>query len=96
VRTEFAARKSQPPENFGGWQLNERFCYRKTLSRFDNFTRFDTSGTDLQTSVAAAFKLYTDRLQVRVKTSPGLVVRVGNIVPELRPFAANVASHCHK
>jgi hypothetical protein len=72
------------------------FGYRRILRRFDNLARFYTAGAHLHPAVATVVEFDADGLQIRVETPAGLVVRVGYIVPELRPLAANVASHCHK
>ena len=66
------------------------------LRGFDNFARFDAAGAHLHTAVAAVRKLNADGLQVRVETPTGLIVGVGNIITELRPFAADITSLSHK
>jgi hypothetical protein len=65
------------------------------LSRFSDLTGFDTTGADLQSFSAACGPLNTDRLQIRIETTTGAIVRVRDIVSELRAFAANFASLSH-
>lgn len=83
-------------EYSSGWQLEERFCYRKTLSSLDDLAGFNAAGTHFQAAVGARVELNANRLKIRIETPAGFVIRVGNVVPELRPFAAYIASHCHK
>jgi hypothetical protein len=66
------------------------------LGRFYDLARLDASGARLDPAVAARGQLNADRLQIRIEPTAGLVVSVGNIVPELWPFAADLASFCHK
>jgi hypothetical protein len=68
---------------------------RLLLGSFDNFARLDTPRAHLHPAVAARRKLYADRLQIRIESTAGLVIRMGNIVSKLRAFPANVASLCH-
>jgi hypothetical protein len=80
---------------WGAWQLNGKYSYQRTLRGLDNLARFYAAGAHFHFSVSARGKLNADRLQIGVEPAAGLVVRVGNVIPELRPFAANVASFCH-
>jgi hypothetical protein len=65
------------------------------LSRFSDFARLDATGANLLALSAAFGPLHADRLQVGIKATARAVVRVGNIVAELRAFAANFASFSH-
>ena len=73
-----------------------KYLYLKGLRCFDNLARLDASGTNLDPAVAAGRQLNPNRLQIRIEPTAGLVIRVGNIVSKLRPFAADLASLCHK
>jgi hypothetical protein len=76
---------------FGVFQETSRLL----LGSFDNFARFDTSRAHLHPAIAARRELYADGLQIRIESTAGLVVRMGNVVSKLRAFPANVASLCH-
>ena len=60
-----------------------------------DFTGLDTTGANLLALDASLGALHADRLQVGIKATPRAVVRVGNIIAELRPFAADFASFSH-
>jgi len=60
---------------------------RRTLSGFNNLPAFNTAGANFNT-FACAIDQRTDVLQIRVEAATGPVIRVGNIVAELRAFAA--------
>lgn len=61
---------------------------------FDDLAGFDAAGADAH-AFAAAFDLGLDRLEVWVPTAASGVVCVGDIVAELRAFAAELAFLCH-
>jgi hypothetical protein len=65
------------------------------LSRLCDFARLDATGANLLALNAACGALHTNGLQVGIKATARAVVRVGNIVAELRAFAANFASFSH-
>lgn len=66
------------------------------LRCFDNFAAFNTTGANFLSRVPAGGELDANRLQIRVKAATGFIVRVRNIIAELRTFAADIASFCHK
>jgi len=76
-------------------QLKIEVLFLKDLRRFENFAAFNTAGANFLPSIAAGGQLNTNRLQIRIKPAARFVVRVGNIVSELRTFAADIASFCH-
>ena len=61
---------------------------------FDDFSGLDAASADADT-LAAAIELGLDRLKVDVPAATGGVVRVGDIVSELRAFAAEITFVCH-
>jgi hypothetical protein len=65
------------------------------LSCFRHFVAFNATGADFHAHVAALRALHADLLQVGVETPAGAIVRVGDVVTELRAFAADFASFCH-
>jgi hypothetical protein len=65
------------------------------LSRFSDFARLDATGANLHALNAALRTLHADGLQVGIKATRRAVIRVGNIIAELRAFAANFASFSH-
>jgi hypothetical protein len=62
---------------------------------FLHLARFDTGRADLHADVPALRSLNANLLQVGIETPPGAVVRVRDVVAELRAFAADFASFCH-
>src|SRR5258708_4540692 len=59
-----------------------------------DFAGLDAAGADANALVAAAYlRLY--RAQIDVPPAPADVVRVGDVVAELRAFAANLTYLCH-
>jgi hypothetical protein len=66
----------------------------RTLSSFDNLAAFDTAGANFD-ALARAIDQRADSLQVRIKAAAGPVIRVGNIVAELRAFAAKFTTISH-
>jgi hypothetical protein len=65
------------------------------LSRLGDFACLDATGANLLAFDAALRALNADGLQVGVKATARAVIRVGNIITELRAFAANFASFSH-
>jgi hypothetical protein len=65
------------------------------LGCFRNLACFDTPCANLRALNAALRSLQANGLQIRVKPAAGAVIRVGNIITELRAFAANFASFSH-
>jgi hypothetical protein len=64
------------------------------LSSFDNFPGFQTARANFD-AFASTIDLRADSLQVRIKAAAGPVIRVGNIVAELRAFAAKFTTISH-
>lgn len=79
----------------GIWQPISAPSILRELCSFHDLAGFDTAGTDLDPSVSASGQLYTNRLKIWVESPTGLVIRMRNVVTELRPFAAYVASLSH-
>jgi hypothetical protein len=71
------------------------FSIHHLLSRFRDFAALDAGGADFHAHVPALRALHANFLQVGIETTPGAIVRVGDVVAELRPFAADFASFCH-
>jgi hypothetical protein len=61
---------------------------------FDDFSGLDAAGADADT-LATAIELGFDGLKVDVPTTAGGVVRVRDVVSELRAFAAEITFVCH-
>jgi hypothetical protein len=61
---------------------------------FDDFAGFEATRADAQ-PFGAAVDFSPHRVQVHVPPPSRNVVRVGDVVTELRPFAANIANLCH-
>jgi hypothetical protein len=61
---------------------------------FDYFSGLDAAGADAH-ALACAVHLGFDGLQIYVPTTPGGVVGVGDVVAELRAFAAKITFLCH-
>jgi hypothetical protein len=68
---------------------------RRFLSRLGDFACLDATGANLLAFDAALRTLDADGLQVGVKAAARAIIRVGNIITELRAFAANFASFSH-
>ena len=68
----------------------------KDLSGFKNLAAFDTTGANTLAGIAASWQLNPNRLQIGVKAAARAVVRVRDIVAELRAFATGFTafSHC--
>jgi hypothetical protein len=67
----------------------------RRLRYFRDLVAFDATGANPHTHVAALRALHANFLQVGVETSAGAIVRVGDVITELRAFAADFASFCH-
>jgi hypothetical protein len=61
---------------------------------FDDFASLNAAGADAH-ALAGAIDLRFDRLQVYIPATTGRVVGVGDIVSELRTFAAEITFGCH-
>jgi hypothetical protein len=64
------------------------------LLRFNDFAAAQARGADADAFGRGAY-LGVDRAQVDVPAPFGHVVSVTDIVPELRPFAADITDMCH-
>src|SRR5665213_1539959 len=60
----------------------------------DDLAGLDAAGAYAD-ALAATIHLRTDRAQIHVPAAAGLIVGVGDVVAELRPFAAQIAFSCH-
>ena len=69
-----------------------RFRY---LRDFGYFVAFDATGANSHAHDPALRALGADFLQVGIETAPGAIVRVRDVITELRAFAANFTSFCH-
>ena len=71
--------------------------YRATaaLRSLCNLARFDTACADLHALNASLRALHANGLQVWIKATGSAIVRMRNIVAELRAFAADFASFSH-
>ena len=65
------------------------------LSCFRDFARLDATGADLHANCSALRALYANGLQVWIKTAARAIVRVRNIIAELRRLAADFATFSH-
>lgn len=65
------------------------------LSRLRDFAAFDAAGADPHAHVSPLRTLDADRLQVRIEAARGAIIRMRDIVTELRAFAADFASFGH-
>ena len=64
-------------------------------SGFSDLTCLDAGGADLHPASAALWRLDANRLQVRVEPAWGAVIRVRDIVAELRSLAADFTTFGH-
>jgi hypothetical protein len=64
------------------------------LGYFYDFAGLNAGGTDAH-ALGTAVNLGLDGLKVDVPTTTGLVVRVRDVVSELRAFAAEITFGCH-
>jgi hypothetical protein len=65
------------------------------LGCFGDFARLDTTGADLLALRSAVGRLDAYGLQVGVEATPRTIIRVGNIIAELRAFATDFATFSH-
>jgi len=65
------------------------------LSRFRDFTGFNTAGADLHSFRATLRLLDPNRLQVWIEPPRRTIVRVRDVIAELRSFAADFATFGH-
>jgi hypothetical protein len=61
---------------------------------FDDFAGLDAAGADAH-ALAYTVHLGLDSLEVDVPTTPGGVMGVGDVIAELRTFAAEITFSCH-
>jgi hypothetical protein len=61
---------------------------------FDDFAGLDATGANAHT-LAYAVHLGLDGLEVDVPAAPGGVMGVGDVIAELRAFAAEITFSCH-
>jgi hypothetical protein len=66
-------------------------CFRL---RFNDLAGLEATAADAQPLVAA-IHLRANGVEIDVPPPPGGVVRVRNVVAELRPFAANITNLSH-
>lgn len=64
-------------------------------SGFGDLPGLDAGGADFHPASAALWRLHANRLQVRVEPAWGAIVRVGDIVTELRSLAADFTTFGH-
>src|SRR5687767_4981787 len=64
-------------------------------SGFRDFTRLDAGRADFHPARATLGRLYANRLQVRIEAAWGSIVRVRDIVAELRSLAADFTTFGH-
>ena len=62
--------------------------------RLDDFAATQAGGADAQ-ALGSAIDLRAHRAEVHVPATLGDVMRVADVVPELRPFAAHFTNLCH-
>ncbi len=65
------------------------------LGCFRDFAALDASGTNPHPHRAALRSLRANLLQIRVKAALGAIIRVRDVVTELRPLATDFASFRH-
>ncbi len=88
-------RKCQTLEKYSIWQPKRLAVSQIELSHFDNLSRLDATGANLQASIAATGELDADRLKIGVETPPRFVISVRHIISELRAFPAYFTAFCH-
>ena len=64
-------------------------------SGFGDFTGLDAGRTDFHSACATLGRLYANRLQVRIEPAWGAIVRMRDIVAELRALAADFTTFGH-
>jgi hypothetical protein len=65
------------------------------LGSFRDFARLDTTGADLHANCSALRALRTNGLQVWIEATARAIVRMRNIITELRRLAADFATFSH-
>ena len=73
--------------------VSSRRCLN--LRRLQHLALLDAGGADLHAARRALRGLDANLLKVGVEAPPGAVVRVRDVVAELRTLAAHFASFCH-
>jgi hypothetical protein len=81
------------PDDVGG-QNEMDGLLRLPLLRLDDFSGLDAAGADADT-LARGIHLRLDSLKVYIPPATRHVVRVGNVVAELRLFPADFTYLCH-
>ena len=76
-----------------GWRLTSELD--KPLSGFGDFTGLDARGADFHPASATLRHLHADGLQIWIEASRRAIVRVRDIVAELRSLAADFATFSH-
>ena len=75
--------------------LVENFIGVSGLSGFGDFTGLDAGRADFHPACATLRRLYANRLQVRIEPAWGAIVRMRDIVAELRALAADFTTFGH-
>ena len=70
-------------------------CYRLLLRCLGNLAALDAAGAGLDALSVATTASSLHRLKIRVPATTRNVVRVRNVVTELRAFAAKLTYLCH-
>ena len=83
-----------PPGFFLGYFTPPTLARVRLALRLDDFAGLDAASADPD-ALVAALHLGFDRVQVDVPAPTSDVVRVGNVVAELRLLAANFTNLCH-
>ena len=65
------------------------------LSSFGDFAGLDAGSANLHPAGATLRHLYADRLQIRIEPSRRAIVRVRDVIAELRSLAADFATFGH-
>ena len=71
-----------------------RWCLTAHRLRFDDFAATQAGGADAN-ALGSAANFGVDRPQIDIPAPLGHVVRVTDIVSELRPLAADFTNMCH-
>jgi hypothetical protein len=91
-RIETSRKRPQPAKKCG-WGNSFKSILRLGLT-LNDFSGLDAAGADADT-LATTVELRLDRLKVDVPATTGSVVRVRDVVSELRAFAAEITFVCH-
>src|SRR5919202_6382704 len=81
--------------NGGQFLIHHSAFIVRRLRRLRDLARLDAGGADLHAHRAALRALDADGLQIGIKAPRGAVVRVRDVVAELRALAADFASFSH-